>query len=121
MDINKISGEKVDAFLWQLLRQLLNIDYPKIITNNDIYAITRQHLWTDKINQNKLRFTGHILRLRDGTPARQALLIALKLAPRQRGRQKTTWIQYTNTLLISVVVDNIGTNKLQESADDKKT
>ena len=79
--------KKVDAFLCQLLRQLLNIDYPNIITNNDIYEITRQHLWTDKINQNKLRFTGHILRLLDGTPARQALLIALKPATRPRGQK----------------------------------
>ena len=113
--------KKIDAFHRRLLRQLLNIQYPNIITNNDIYAMTSQHLWTNKINQNKLRFTGHILRLPEGTPARQALQIALKPATRPRGRQKTTWIQSTNTLLQSVGLDNLGTNILQESADDKKT
>ena len=75
----------MDAFHRQLLRQLLNIHYLNIMTNNDIYAMTRQHLWTDKINQNKLRFTGHILRLPVGTPVRQALQIALKPATRPRG------------------------------------
>ena len=35
--------------------------------------------------------------------------------------KKKTWIQSTNTLLQSVGLDNLGTNKLQESADDKKT
>ena len=50
--------------------------------------MTRQHLWTDEMNQNKLRFTGHILRLPEGTPARQALQIALKPVTRPRGRQK---------------------------------
>ena len=80
-----------------------------------------QHLWTDKIIQNNLRFTGHILRLPEGTPARRALQIALKPVTRPRGRQKTTWMQSTNTLLQSVGLDNLGTNKLQESADDKKT
>ena len=30
------------------------------MANTDIYAMTRQHIWTDKINQDKLRFTGHI-------------------------------------------------------------
>ena len=30
-------------------------------------------------------------------------------------------MQSTNTLLQSVSLDNLGTNKLQESADDKKT
>ena len=103
------------------IRQLLNIHYPSIVGNNDICAMTRQHLWTDKINQDKLRFTGHILRLPEGTPARQALQIALKPVTRPRGRQKTTWMQSTNTLLQSVGLDNLGTNKLQESADDKKT
>ena len=83
--------------------------------------MTRQHLWTDKINQNKLRFTGRILRLPEETPARQALQIALKSATRPRGRQKITWIQSTNTLLQLFGLDNLGTNKLQESADDKKT
>ena len=76
MDIEKISIKFFYAFHRQFLRQLLNIHYPNIITNTDIYAMTRQHLWTDKINQNKLRFTGHILRLPEGTPDRQALQIA---------------------------------------------
>ena len=64
--------------------------------------MTIQHLWTDKINEKKHRFTGHILRLPDGTPVRQALQIALKPATRPRRRQKTTLIQSTNTLLQSV-------------------
>ena len=83
--------------------------------------MTRQHLWTDKINQNKLRFTGHILRLPEGTPARMAIQIVLKPVTKPRGRQKTTWIQSTNTLLQSVVLDNLGTSKLQQSVNDKKT
>ena len=115
--LTKSQEKKIDAFHRQLLRQLLIMHYPSITTNLDIYAITRQHLWTDKINQNKLRFTGQILRPPVGTQARQALQIALK----PRGRQKTAWIQSRNTLLQSVGLDNLGTNKLQESANNKKT
>ena len=51
-----------------------------------------------------------MLRLPEGTPARQALQIALKPVTRPRGRQKITWIQSTNTLLQSVGLDNLGTN-----------
>ena len=69
--------------------------------------MTRQHLWTDKINQNKLIFTAHILRLPEGTPARQAFQIALKPVTRPRGRQTITWIQSTNTLLQSVGLDKL--------------
>ena len=111
----------MDSKRRERLRQLLSIHYPNIIANTDIYAMTRQHLWTDKINQNKLRFIGHILRLPQGSPARQALQIALMPVKRPKGQQRTTWIQSTNTLLQSVGLDNLGTNKLQESADDKKT
>ena len=103
------------------MRQLLNIHCQNTLTNTDIYAMTEQHLWTDKINQNKHRFTGCILILPEGTPARQALQIALKPVTTPSGQQKTTWIQSTNTLLQSVGLDNHGTNKLQESANDKKT
>ena len=74
--------------------------------------MTRQCLWTDKINQNKLRFIGHILRLPERTTARQALQIALRPVARPRGRPKTTWIQSTNTLFQSVGLDNLGTNKV---------
>ena len=83
--------------------------------------MTIQHLLTYKINQNKLGITGNISRLPEGTPARQALQVALKPVARPRGRQKTTWMQSTNTLLQSVGLDNLGANKLQESANDKKT
>ena len=55
--LTKSQEIKIDPFHRQILRQLLNIHYPNIITNNDIYAMIRQHLWTDKINQNKLSFT----------------------------------------------------------------
>ena len=78
-----------------------------------------RHLWTDKTNQNNHGFTGHILRLPEEFPARQAFQIALIPVTRPRGRQKTTWIQSTNTLLQSVGLDNLGTNKLQASANDK--
>ena len=119
--LTKSQEKKIDSFHRQLLRLLLNIHYPNIMANNDIYAMTRQHLWTAKINQNKLRFSGHILRLPEGTPARQSLQIALKPVTTPRVRQKNTWIQSTITLLQSVGLDNLGSNKLQESANDKKT
>ena len=48
--------------------------------------MTGQHFWTDKINQNKLRFTGHMLRLPEGPPARQAFQLALEPVTRPRRR-----------------------------------
>ena len=67
------------------MRQLQNIHCQITLTNTDIYAMTGQHLWTDKVNQDKLRFTGHILRLPEGTPSRRALQIALNPVTRPTG------------------------------------
>ena len=100
--LTKSQEKKIDAFHRQLLRQLLNIHYPNIITNNDIYAMTRQHLWTDEINQDKLRFTGHILRLTEGTPVRQALQIALKPLTKPHGYNLRTL--YSNRLVKTTLV-----------------
>ena len=77
-DNNGLQAEHIDAFHRQLLRQLLNIHYPNIITNTDIYAMTRQHLWTYKINQNKLRFTGHILRLPEPNSSQTSITNCIK-------------------------------------------
>ena len=108
--------KKIDSFHRQLIGQLQNMHYPNIITTTDIYVhtMTRQHLWTDKINQDRLRFTGHILGQLEGTPARHASKIALKPVARPGGRQKTKRIQLTNTLLQSFGLDNFGTNNLQD-------
>ena len=77
MQLTRLLLQQIDAFYWQLLRQLLKIHYANIVKNTDIYAKTTQHLWNYKINQNKFGYTGHILRLLEGTPDRQALKIAL--------------------------------------------
>ena len=45
--LTKSQEKTIDAFHRQLLRQLLNIRCPNVMTNTDIYAMTRQHLWTD--------------------------------------------------------------------------
>ena len=116
---NRHSKHMANMLHRQLLEQIISIHYTSNITNTDIYAMTRQHLWTDEINQDKLRFTGHILRLLEGTPVRQAIKIALR--PVTRGRRKTTWIQSTNTLLQSVGLSNLGTKKIHESVNDMKT
>ena len=50
-----------------------------------IYIMTRRQLWTDKINLNRLKFTGHILRLPEGTPSRE-VKNALKPVTRLRGQ-----------------------------------
>ena len=46
-----------------------------------------------------------ILRLLEGSPARQAFQIALRPVARPSGRNRTAWIQATSTLLQSIGLD----------------
>ena len=57
----------------QQKRKVIYNDKTTFIINllGKLHTMTRQHLWTDKINQNKLRFTGHILILPVGIPVKQ--------------------------------------------------
>ena len=71
--------------------------------------MTRQHLWTNKISQNKLRFTGHILRLPEGTPARQAILIQYIHTSNTLDKKRQFLIEQTNSTncVYSVTTENI--------------
>ena len=70
----------------------MNIRWPKIATNNEVYETTRQKPWSQVIEKRELSWFGHLIRLADDTPAKLALRNSLRLTKKPRGRQKTTWI-----------------------------
>ena len=47
--------------------------------------------WSEVIKSRRLRFLGHLLRLHDETPAKQALQEFLRPAQKDRGRPPLTW------------------------------
>jgi len=73
MDYNKKIGNEIDVFQRILLRRMLKIKYPYIITNENLYKCTNMIPWTQIIKRRRLRWTGHLLRLPETTPAKQAL------------------------------------------------
>ena len=85
--------QSIDAFQRRLLRSyVLNVRYPRIVKNEDIYNLTKQQAWSSVIRQRRLNWFGHLIRLPDNAPARIAFQYAMRPYQRPVGRPKTTWI-----------------------------
>ena len=104
--VSKTTEDEIDKIQRRLLRAVLNIRYPEIISNEDLYRITDIKPWSEIITKKRLSWTGHLLRLDPETPARKALtLTQLRTTRKPQGRQINTWIKRTQKDLIK---QNIG-------------
>ena len=91
--LSETLNKKIDAFQRKQLRYALNIHYPKTISNEKLYRITRAEPWSRTIKRRRLNLYGHVLRLNEQTPIRQALFEAVKPVSRGRGRPPIHWLQ----------------------------
>ena len=64
----------LDSFHRQQLRQVLNVIYPNIIKNKDLYERTNEQPLSLTILKNRWKLFGHTLRLNSETPARKSML-----------------------------------------------
>lgn len=89
------SDEKaIDSFQRRILRScVLNIRWPTIVKNEDVYTLTNQKPWSKTIAHRRLSWLGHLARLPEEVPARQALNHALQPTKLPVGRPRTTWIK----------------------------
>ena len=71
--LTKKLENEIDVFQRILLRRILKIKYPYIITNENLYKRTKIIPWTKVIKIRRLRWLGHLMRLPETTPAKQAL------------------------------------------------
>ena len=89
---NKTIANKIDSFQRRQLRHVINIKWPRVISNEELYRRTKVEKWSRVIKNRRLSWLGHLLRLNEDTPARIALKEVVKKHPRKVGRSKTTWI-----------------------------
>ena len=82
----------VDSFHRRLLRVIINVRYPKIITNEKLCMLTKEPPISETIRKRWLALLGHILRLHPDTPAQKALRYYMTPHPRPVGRPPMTWI-----------------------------
>ena len=117
----------IDSFHRRLLRISININYPKIITNEKLYTLTREIPLSMKIRKRRLNLLGHILRLHPDTPAQKALNYFTTPHPRPVGRPHSTWIALiTKDLETTMRENNIkspltryGLENLKSMAEDR--
>ena len=89
----KTNKNAIDNFQRRLLRRIMNIRYPQIITNEELYRQTQQTPWSTVIRTRRLRWFGHLMRLPDETPARQALDVFQNVkVKRPQGAPRKTWL-----------------------------
>ena len=119
--------KSLNSFHRRLLRIALNIKYPKIISSQKLYNITKEVPITERIKRRRLALLGHILRLDKDTPAQKALQFFMTPHKRPVGRPPLTWIKLvtqdlTNTIThhnIKTPLDPTSLQKLIVLAKDK--
>lgn len=80
---NKTISQSLDSFHRKQLRRCLNIHYPKIIKNEDLYIKTGEIPISDTIKQRRTKHLGHTLRR--ANPARDILYNIYRKPPNSRG------------------------------------
>ena len=89
-----VNDEKaIDSFQMRILRRyVLNNQWKQKIKTKSVYEITNQIPWSKTIAHRRLIWFGHLARLPDKTPAKRALIYALKQTKQPSGRPRNTWI-----------------------------
>ena len=117
-------NNKLDAFHRRLLRYAIGAHWPKKISNEDIYEITKQNPISRSIQRRRLSWFGHLMRLPENTPARQAFEVAIGPKKRKRGRPKHIWINTLqedfNELGIDIKITAENIHDLSDLCRDRK-
>ena len=91
--VTKATENTIDTFQRNIMRKILNIKWPDKISNADLYNLTKTKEWSKKVKKRRLQWFGHLIRLPEDAPAKQALYAAQKQTKKPRGGQKTTWLK----------------------------
>ena len=94
--------KKIDSFHRKKLRGVINICWPKLTSNERLYAKTEATKRSAIIRMKRLNWLGHWMRLNRQTPVRLALYESLQPERRKRGRPSLTWIKFREKDLESV-------------------
>ena len=66
----KSVNNMIDSVHRRMLRKVLDIKWPEVINNNELYDTTKEEKWSYIIKGRRLSWLGHLMRL--DTPARKA-------------------------------------------------
>ena len=106
----------IDSFHWRLLRKVIHVTWPRVITNEELYKCTKVTTWSLIICKRLLWF-GHLLQLLSETPAKRSLKAFVKTLKRSVGRPKTTWL----SLILSDISKYSNSNLSEDQEKELKT
>jgi sorting nexin-29 len=90
--LTKQLEKNIDVFQRTLLRMMLNVKKIDKIKNEEIHKKTNIVPWSETIKRRRLNWFGHLIRLDEKTPVKQAFEEALRYTKKPQGRPKPTWI-----------------------------
>ena len=91
----KTNSRKLQAFINRCLRNILNIRWPEVISNQDLWERTRQVPIEQEIKKRKWGWIGHTLRKPTSNTTRQSLEWNPQ-GKRKVGRPRQTWRRSTD-------------------------
>ena len=86
----KLLTKKLQTFINKCLRRILNIRWPEVISNEDLWERTQQCRIEESIKRRKWKWIGHTLRKPESNITRSALEWNPQ-GSRRRGRPKQSW------------------------------
>ena len=89
--IDKAKTERIDSYHRRMMRNALDIRWPQKISSEALYRTTGEQPWSQTITKRRRRFYGHIMRLPEETPVRQAMEESDRKLKMSRGGKKFTW------------------------------
>ena len=95
---------KIDSIQRKFLRRVLQLSWPKLISNKKLYEKNNQKPWSETVKCRSLRWLGYVMRMDQETPARKALQEFIKPGRRPVGRPKETWLSYVRRILQTSVL-----------------
>ena len=106
--LTKSEEAKLDSFHRMQIRNILNIKYPDIVRNEEIYRLANETPISLQITRNRWKLFGHILRLDDNTPAKKAMMHYFQPSesPKFQGQPRTTLpIKLSKDIKLTVKTD----------------
>ena len=92
--------KSIDVFQRKVLRiYVLNMKYPRVISNEEVCRRTRITPWPTVIKKRRLKWLGHCSRLDKDTPAAKAMQYATSQYRKRRGRPQLTWLKQVENQL----------------------
>ena len=89
---------KVDVCHRKHLRRILNIYWPTVISNRELYRRCQTGPLTERVRRARWTLLGHILRMADNSPPVSALKFALTSSDMYKGRRGRPRISLLNTI-----------------------